>query len=93
MLDSPALLRPHPPVVGVGHPDESVHGVVDVVQHFVTDSGLGQYGQHRLRVALSKVAQVVLHVEVDILGPGPLGSISAGIFTMNRPQKQANDTI
>ena len=80
MLDSPALLRPHPPVVGVGHPDERVHGVVDVVQHLLADSGLREYGQHRLGVALAEVAQVVLHVEVDVLGPGPLGGNSIGFL-------------
>ena len=75
-LDPPALLRPHPPVVAVGHPDERVHGVVYVVDHLLVQVGLGEDVEYGPRVAPPEVAEVVIDVEVDVLGPGPLGGNS-----------------
>ena len=76
MLDPPALLRPHPPVVAVGHPDERVHGVVDILDHLLVDVGLGKDFEHGPRVASPKVVEVVLDVEVDVIRSIPLGTNS-----------------
>ena len=72
----PARRRPHPPIVAVGHPDERVHGVVYVVDHLLVEVGVGEDVEHGPRVAPPEIAEVVVDVEVDVLGPGPLGGNS-----------------
>ena len=76
MRDPPALRRPHPPIVTVGHPDERVHGVVDIVDHLPVKFGPGEDVEDGPRVAPPKVSEVVLHIEVDVLGPRTLKNVN-----------------
>ena len=79
MFDPPAFPRSDPPVVSVGHPDEGIHGVVDVVDRLLIEQlGLLEDVEHGRCVAPAKVAEVVVDIEVHVIGPSPLDSNSIG---------------
>ena len=72
----PARRRPHPPIVAVGHPYERVHGVVDVVNHLPAKFGPGEDVEDGPRVAPPEVSEVVLDVQIDVLGPRALNNVN-----------------